>query len=200
MTELTQRQREIADLIRDYLEVHGCPPTRAEIAWHLGFSSANAAETHLRALARKEVIELTPGASRGIRLLEASPTGLPLVGRVAAGEPLLAQENIEGHYRVDPDLFHPRADYLLRVAGDSMRDVGILEGDLLAVHRTAEPHNGQIVVARLDEEVTVKRFRRRGDRVELIAENAAYAPIQVDLANESLAIEGLAVGVVRPGV
>ncbi|PSQ92966.1 MAG: LexA repressor [Proteobacteria bacterium SW_6_67_9] len=200
MSDLTERQHEIVELIRDHLETHGCPPTRAEIARSLGFRSANAAETHLRALARKGVIELTRGASRGIRLLEAPPVGMPLVGRVAAGEPLLAQENIEGHYRVDPALFRPPADYLLRVQGDSMRDVGILEGDLLAVHRSVEAHNGQIVVARLDEEVTVKRFRRRGDRVELIAENAAYAPIQVDLANESLAIEGLAVGVVRPGV
>ncbi len=199
MSELTPRQREIVELIRDHLEAHGCPPTRAEIAETLGFRSANAAETHLRALARKGVIELTRGASRGIRLLEAPPAGMPLVGRVAAGEPLLAQENIEGHYRVDPALFRPHADYLLRVQGDSMRDAGILEGDLLAVHRTADAHNGQIVVARLDEEVTVKRFRHRGQVVELIAENPAYEPIRVDLANESFTIEGLAVGIVRSG-
>ena len=197
MSDLTPRQEEILALIRDHLETHGSPPTRAEIARTLGFRSANAAETHLRALARKGVIELTRGASRGIRLLEAPPAGLPLVGRVAAGEPLLAEQNIEDHYRVDPALFHPRADYLLRVRGDSMRDAGILEGDLLAVHRTTEAANGQIVVARLDEEVTVKRFRRRGHAVELIAENPDYAPIRVDLRSEPLVLEGLAVGVLR---
>lgn len=197
MSDLTPRQSEILALIREHLETHGSPPTRAEIADALGFRSANAAETHLRALERKGAIELTRGASRGIRLLEAPPAGLPLVGRVAAGEPLLAEQNIEDHYRIDPALFHPRADYLLRVRGDSMRDVGILEGDLLAVHRTAEAANGQIVVARLDEEVTVKRFRRRGYQVDLIAENPEYDPIRVDLRSEALVLEGLAVGVLR---
>jgi len=197
MSELTPRQSEILALIRDHLETHGCPPTRAEIARTLGFRSANAAESHLRALARKGVLELTPGASRGIRLLEDASAGLPLVGRVAAGAPILAEENIEGHYRVDADLFHPHADYLLRVNGESMRDIGILDGDLLAVHRTSEATNGQIVVARLDDEVTVKRFRRQGHRVELIAENPDYEPIRVDLRTEALVLEGLAVGVVR---
>lgn len=197
MTDLTPRQQEILALIRDHLETRGCPPTRAEIARALGFRSANAAESHLRALARKGVLELTPGASRGIRLAEAAAGGLPLVGRVAAGAPILAEENIEGRYRLDPDLFHPHADYLLRVRGDSMRDAGILDGDLLAVHRSPEAANGQIVVARLDDEVTVKRFRRRGHEVELVAENPAYEPIRVDLRSAELVLEGLAVGVVR---
>lgn len=197
MTDLTPRQQEILALIRDHLETRGCPPTRAEIARALGFRSANAAESHLRALARKGVLELVPGASRGIRLAEAAAGGLPLIGRVAAGAPILAEENIEGRYRLDPDLFHPHADYLLRVRGDSMRDAGILDGDLLAVHRAPEAANGQIVVARLDDEVTVKRFRRRGHSVELSAENPAYAPIRVDLRSAELVLEGLAVGVVR---
>jgi len=200
MNELTPRQQEILALIRVHLETHGSPPTRAEIARSLGFRSANAAETHLRALARKGAIELTPGASRGIRLCESPAAGLPLVGRVAAGAPILAEENLEGRYRVDPALFHPRADYLLRVHGDSMRDAGILDGDLLAVHRAAEAVNGQIVVARLEDEVTVKRFRRQGARVELIAENPAYDPIRVDLRAQTLVLEGLAVGLVRNGV
>ncbi len=197
MDDLTPRQREILDLIRDRVETRGAPPTRAEIARELGFRSANAAESHLRALARKGAIELTPGSSRGIRLAAAAEPGLPLVGRVAAGAPLLAAENLEGRYRVDPALFHPRADYLLRVRGDSMREVGILDGDLLAVHRAAEADNGQIVVARVEDEVTVKRLRRAGHRVELIAENPDYAPIEIDLRDRELVLEGLAVGVVR---
>jgi len=198
--ELTPRQREILDLIRERIEHEGMPPTRAEIARVLGFRSANAAESHLRALARKGVIELTPGASRGIRLIGDAGSGLPLVGRVAAGSPILATEHIEGRYRVDPTLFHPGADFLLRVHGDSMRDAGILEGDLLAVHSTAEAAQGQIVVARLDEEVTVKRFHRDGRRVELRAENPDHAPIRVDLSEQPLVIEGLAVGLIRNGV
>ena len=197
MEDLTPRQHEILALIREWIERHGAPPTRSEIARALGFRSANAAESHLRALARKGALELTPGASRGIRLRLDTADGLPLVGRVAAGAPLLAEENLEGRYRVDPALFHPRADYLLRVRGDSMRDVGILEGDLLAVHRTGEADNGQIVVARIEDEVTVKRLRRRGHRVELIAENPDYAPIEIDLRARELVLEGLAVGVVR---
>lgn len=197
MNDLTPRQQEILDLIRDRIETRGAPPTRAEIARELGFRSANAAESHLRALARKGVIELTRGASRGIRLAEGAEGGLPLVGRVAAGAPLLAAENLEGRYRVDPAMFHPHADYLLRVRGDSMRDVGILDGDLLAVHQAAEAANGQIVVARVDDEVTVKRLRREGHRVELIAENPDYEPIRVDLRERELVLEGLAVGVVR---
>jgi repressor LexA len=195
MDELTPRQNEILQLIREYLEETGYPPTRAEIARVLGFRSPNAAEGHLRALARKGAIELVPGSSRGIRLREE--TGLPLVGRVAAGSPILAEQHIEEHYQLDPRLFKPRADYLLRVRGLSMRDVGILDGDLLAVHRTTEARNGQIVVARLEDEVTVKRFQKRGRRVRLLPENPDFAPIEVDLGRRSLVIEGIGVGVVR---
>ena len=195
MQELTRRQQEILDFIRRHLEERGAPPTRAEISEAFGFRSPNAAESHLRTLARKGYIEIVSGASRGIRLLEDS--GLPLVGRVAAGEPILAEQNIEEYLEVDPALFHPRADYLLRVRGDSMIGVGILDGDLLAVHRTAEAHNGQVVVARVEDDVTVKRFRRQGTRVLLEAENPDYAPIEVDLRLTPFAIEGLAVGILR---
>ncbi len=199
---LTPRQQQILDLIRRHQEETGAPPTRAEIARAFGFRSPNAAEEHLRALARKGVIELIKGTSRGIRLLEGRG-GLPVVGRVAAGSPVLAQEQIEGHWRVDTALFRPRADYLLRVFGDSMRDAGILDGDLLAVHRTPEAGDGRIVVARLDDEVTVKRLRR--DRrhphlVRLLPENPAFDPIEVDLRRQSLVIEGIGVGVVRTGL
>ena len=193
---LTARQAEILELIRDYVAQEGCPPTRAEIAETLGFRSANAAEDHLRALERKGFIELVPGASRGIRLLEED-YGLPVVGRVAAGAPILAEQNIEDYCQVEPDTFHPGADYLLRVRGDSMRDIGILDGDLLAVHRTAHAENGQVVVARLNDDVTVKRFRQRGAVVRLLPENPDYEPIRVDLREQELVIEGLAVGVLR---
>jgi repressor LexA len=193
---LTARQAEILELIRSYIAEEGCPPTRAEIADTLGFRSANAAEDHLRALERKGVIELVPGASRGIRLLEED-YGLPVVGRVAAGEPILAEQNIEDYCQVEPDTFHPIADYLLRVRGDSMRDIGILNGDLLAVHRTTQAENGQVVVARLGDEVTVKRFRQRGAVVRLVPENPDYEPIRIDLREQELVIEGLAVGVLR---
>jgi len=197
MEKLTARQQQILQLIRDHIAETGMPPTRAEISETLGFRSANAAEDHLRALARKGVIELMSGASRGIRLLQKD--GLPLVGRVAAGEPLLAQEHIEDHLNVDPQLFHPQADYLLRVHGMSMCDIGILDGDLLAVHQSPTAHNGQIVVARIDDDVTVKRFRQRGNIVTLIAENPDFEPIRVDLRHQQLAIEGIAVGVIRQG-
>lgn len=193
---LTARQAEILDLIRSYVAEEGCPPTRAEIATSLGFRSPNAAEDHLRALERKGAIELVPGASRGIRLIDQGD-GLPVVGRVAAGEPVLAEQNIEDYCRVDADTFHPRADYLLRVSGDSMKDVGICDGDLLAVHRTPHAENGQIVVARIEDEVTVKRYRQRGAIVRLLPENPEYAPIRVDLREQSLAIEGLGVGILR---
>lgn len=193
---LTERQAEILELIRSYLVEDGCPPTRAEIAATLGFRSANAAEDHLRALERKGYIELVPGSSRGIRLLDVD-YGLPVVGRVAAGEPILAEQHIEDYCHVDPELFYPAADYLLRVRGDSMRDAGILSGDLLVVHRTARAESGQIVVARLDDEVTVKRFRQRGSVVRLMPENPDYEPIRVDLREQELVIEGLAVGVLR---
>ena len=195
---LTARQAEILELIRSYIAEEGCPPTRAEIAESLGFRSANAAEDHLRALERKGVIEMIPGSSRGIRLLdEYEDYGLPVVGRVAAGEPILAEQNIEDYCQVDADTFHPRADYLLRVSGDSMRDIGIHDGDLLAVHNTPHVENGQVVVARLDDEVTVKRFRQRGSIVRLMPENPAYEPIRVDLREQALDIEGLAVGILR---
>lgn len=159
MKALTTRQQEVYDLIRDHISQTGMPPTRAEIAMRLGFRSPNAAEEHLKALARKGVIEIVSGASRGIRLLMEEEEGLPLIGRVAAGEPLLAQQHIEGHYQVDPSLFKPSADFLLRVNGMSMRDIGILDGDLLAVHKTQDVRNGQVVVARIEDEVTVKRLK-----------------------------------------
>ncbi len=198
MDTLTPRQQQVLALIREYIAAHGLPPTRAEIAQALGFRSTNAAESHLRALARKGVIELVSGSSRGIRLAEPSD-GLPVVGRVAAGQPILAEQHVETHYRLDPALFRPRADYLLRVRGMSMREAGILDGDLLAVHRTPEASNGQIVVARLDDEVTVKRFRRRGHRVTLLPENPDFVPIEIDLREQPLELEGIGVGVIRNG-
>ena len=203
--ELTDRQAEILRLIRELMEVSGYPPTRAEIAERMGFRSVNAAEQHLRALEKKGAIDIESGASRGIRVRDARPTArgrlleLPVVGRVAAGSPILAEEHLQGRYQVDPNLFTPRADYLLRVRGMSMRDAGILEGDLLAVHRTPDARTGQIVVARLADEVTVKRYRRRGHSVQLEAENPDFAPIEVDLRSQPLTIEGIAVGVIRNG-
>ncbi|MBL8488258.1 MAG: transcriptional repressor LexA [Rhodocyclaceae bacterium] len=194
--KLTPRQQEILDFIRSTLEILGAPPTRLEICEAFGFASPNAAEDHLRALAKKGVIILEPGSARGIRLVEQ--LGLPLVGSVAAGSPILAVENQLGKVQLDPGLFSPRADYLLRVRGNSMVDAGILDGDLLAVHRTGEARSGQIVVARLDDEVTVKRLKRhRGGRVELLPENPDYAPIPVE--GHDLAIEGIAVGLIRNG-
>ncbi len=214
--QLTDRQRQILDLIQRHIRVTGVPPTRAEIARILGFRSVNAAEDHLRALARHGVIELTRGRSRGIRLIAdgtvegatADPrpgaaADLPVIGRVAAGSPILAAEHVEDRHRISPDLFRPRADYLLRVRGSSMRDVGILDGDLLAVHASAEAQNGQIVVARLADEVTVKRLRRHArwvHRVQLLAEHPAFPPIVVDLREQELVIEGIAVGVLRLGL
>ncbi|MBD2836616.1 transcriptional repressor LexA [Pseudomonas sp. JM0905a] len=202
MLKLTPRQAEILAFIKRCLEDNGFPPTRAEIAQELGFKSPNAAEEHLKALARKGAIEMTPGASRGIRIPGFEPgqnedDGLPVIGRVAAGAPILAQQNIEESCRINPDFFHPRADYLLRVRGMSMKDIGIYDGDLLAVHSTREARNGQVVVARLGEEVTVKRFKREGEKVWLIAENPEFAPIEVNLDEQDLVIEGLSVGVIR---
>lgn len=197
MSDLTPRQREILDLIRSSIAERGSPPTRAEIAQAFGFRSANAAEEHLKALARKGAIELFPGSSRGIRLLEEP--GLPVVGRVSAGYPILAEQHIEAHYEVEPRVFQPQADYLLRVRGMSMRDAGILDGDLLAVHRTAEARNGQVVVARVENEVTVKRFQRSGHHVRLLPENPDFQPIEVDLRKQDLVIEGLGVGILRAG-
>ncbi|MHB8494324.1 MAG: transcriptional repressor LexA [Casimicrobiaceae bacterium] len=199
---LTARQQQILDWIRSYLDTSGMPPTRAEIAAGLGFSTASSAEDHLQALARKGAIEIIPGASRGLRIrdIPGMPVQgtLPLVGRVAAGHPILAIEHIETHCRVDPALFSPRADYLLRVRGQSMRDAGILDGDLLAVHRSSEARNGQIVVARVGgDEVTVKRYRRRGRDIVLMPENSAFDPIVVDPRTTAFAIEGIGVGLIR---
>ena len=197
MKELTPRQAEILQLIRDTIEETGFPPTRMEIARMLGFASPNAAEEHLSALERKGVLEILDGTARGLRLTEA--LGLPLVGRVAAGSPMLAEEHIVGRYSVDPNLFRPRADYLLKVRGMSMRDAGILDGDLLAVRRAAEARNGQIVVARVGDEVTVKRLRRRGHTIELLPENPDYRPIVVDDRSDEFALEGIGVGLLRTG-
>lgn len=191
---LTPRQREILDFIRNSLDVLGAPPTRAEIANAFGFASANAAEEHLKALAKKGNIILEPGSARGIRLVEQ--LGLPLIGSVAAGSPILAVENQRSRVQMDAALFSPRADYLLQVRGNSMSGVGILDGDLLAVHKTSEARDGQIVVARLADEVTVKRLSRRGGKIELLAENPDYPAIPVD---DTLVIEGLAVGLIRNG-
>ena len=197
MNELTARQAEVLQLIADFLQATGFPPTRAEIAKQLGFRSANAAEDHLRALERKGYIEMLPGASRGIRLREG--LGIPVVGRVAAGNPILAEQHIQGRFQVDPALFKPRADYLLKVRGLSMRDAGILDGDLLAVHRTVEARSGQVIVARLGNEVTVKRFKRQGNQVQLMPENPDFEPILVDLKRDFFTIEGIGVGIIRNG-
>jgi len=200
-TRLTPRQRQILDWIRGYIDARGMPPTRAEIAAGLGFSTASSAEDHLQALARKGAVELIPGASRGLRVKdiagEPRQGTLPLIGRVAAGQPILAHEHVEAHYRVDPDLFAPRADYLLRVRGMSMRDAGILDGDLLAVHRATEARNGQIVVARVADDVTVKRFRRTRTTIELLPENPDFQPIVVPFGDVDFELEGIAVGLVR---
>lgn len=195
--ELTSRQAEILGFIRAYTKSAGYPPTRAEICRAMGFRSPNAAEEHLRALARKGAIEMAPGASRGIRLKQ--PLGIPVVGRVAAGSPILAAEHIERHYQIDPLLFKPRADYLLRVRGTSMQGAGILDGDLLAVYRAQEFRTGQIVVARIGDDVTVKRIRRKRHLVELIPENPEFSIITIDPRRELIVIEGIAVGVIRNG-
>lgn len=205
---LTARQSEILEFIRHSLMEAGAPPTREEISRAFGFRSLNAAEQHLQALQKKGLIELVAGTSRGIRLKEtvlalkeaAAEFGLPLIGKVAAGSPILAQENVLKHPAIDPLMFKPRADYLLEVRGMSMRDAGILDGDWLAVHKQATAHTGQVVVARLGDEVTVKRLRLRGQRAELIAENPDYKPIVVDMRRDPLSIEGIAVGVIRPSI
>jgi repressor LexA len=198
MSNLTARQEQVLQLIKSYAEETGYPPTRAEIAQSLGFKSANAAEEHIKALAKKGALEIIPGASRGIRLPE-SQNGIPIVGRVAAGSPILAQEHIEDYCNIPHSFFSPPADFLLRVNGMSMKDAGILDGDLLAVQRTDQARNGQIVVARIGEEVTVKRYKRVGNRavIELWPENPDFEVIEVDLREQEFAIEGLSVGVIR---
>ncbi|MGB5347054.1 MAG: transcriptional repressor LexA [Woeseia sp.] len=202
MQQLTPRQQEILEMIQDFITEHGLPPTRAEIARELGFKSVNAAEDHLKALQRKGVLDLLPGASRGIQLKDSlrDQLGLPLVGRVAAGSPILAQEHIEAHYRLDPAFFNPKPHYLLRVHGMSMKNAGILDGDLVAVHRTPEVRSRQIVVARVDDEVTVKRYRQDGKLVWLLPENEDFEPIRVDLLTQAMVIEGVVVGVIRDGM
>lgn len=218
MIKLTARQEQILNLIKEAIENTGFPPTRAEIASELGFRSANAAEEHLQALARKGAIEIAPGTSRGIRLLDSasgngSPSiggrqmslphpslmqlNLPLVGRVAAGSPILAQEHIEATYSVDPSLFSAKPDYLLKVRGLSMRDAGIFDGDLLAVKKVDTAKNGQIIVARLGDDVTVKRYKKTGSIVELLPENPDFEPIRVEPTQDNFALEGLAVGLLR---
>lgn len=198
MFDLTPRQEQVLQLIRSYADETGYPPTRAEIARILGFKSANAAEEHIKALARKGAIEIIPGASRGIKLPEVQ-AGIPIIGRVAAGNPILAQEHIEDYCNIPTSFFSPSADFFLRVHGMSMKDAGILDGDLLAVHKTDQVRNGQIVVARIGEEVTVKRFKRASNRtqVELWPENPDFEVIRVDVREQEFSIEGLSVGVIR---
>jgi len=204
MRPLTARQIEVYELVKRHIDETGMPPTRAEIALELGFKSANAAEEHLKALARKNAIEIIPGTSRGIKLLlpdeaenEPEQLGLPLIGQVAAGEPILAEQHIDCHYKVDPSLFHPPADFLLKVNGMSMKDIGIMDGDLLAVHGTQDVHKGQVVVARVGDDVTVKRFERAGNMLYLHPENTDFETIKVDLEHQECVIEGIAVGVIR---
>jgi repressor LexA len=201
MSQLTPRQQEILELIQDTLSETGMPPTRAEIAAALKFKSPNAADEHLKALQRKGVIDLIPGASRGIQLKDSlrEQMGLPLIGRVAAGRPILAEEHVEARYQIDPHLFQPKPHYLLKVKGMSMKDIGIMDGDLVAVHRTPEVRNRQIIVARLENEVTVKRYKHEGSIVWLLPENEEFEPIRVDLKHDSLIIEGVVVGVLRQG-
>ena len=201
----TSRPTEILDCIREVVKSTGMPPTRAEISTQFGFRSPNAAEEHLRALERKGAIDISSGTARGIHLAEQlsgvmqSIMALPLIGRVAAGSPILAEQNVDRNVPVDPEMFRPKADYLLKVKGLSMKDIGILDGDYLAVHSQKEARNGQVVVARLENDVTVKRFFKKGHMVELVAENADFKPIEVDLREDPFEIEGLAVGVIRAG-
>ncbi|MCB5161837.1 transcriptional repressor LexA [Marinomonas algarum] len=204
MIKLTKRQSDVLETIREFISETGFPPTRAEIALRLGFRSPNAAEEHLKALCKKGAIEMLSGASRGIRLVDPlnqnepkEDLGLPVIGKVAAGYPILAQENIASHVSIPASMFSPKADYFLSVSGTSMKDVGIMEGDLLAVHKTTNVRNGQIVVARIGDEVTVKRFEQKGRIVTLSPENDTFSDIIVDLEHEDFAIEGLSVGVIR---
>jgi repressor LexA len=199
MNKLTARQGEVLEFIKNYIDETGYPPTRADIAKELGFKSANASEEHLKALARKGAIEMIPGTSRGIKLPESENEGLPIIGRVAAGNPILAEEHIEDYCELSATFFSPNADYLLQVRGDSMIECGIMDGDLMAVHRTQNVNDGDIVVARIENEVTVKRFKRSRSKhhVTLLPENKDYSPIEVDLRHQDFEIEGLGVGVIR---
>lgn len=195
--KLTARQAEVLELIKRHIEESGMPPTRADIAKELGFKSANAAEEHLRALARKGAIEMIAGASRGIRLPENN--GIPIVGYVAAGYPVLAEEHVDDYCDIAPSFFSPRADFFLRVRGESMQDIGIMEGDLLAVHKTHDAVNGDIVVARVDDEMTVKRLHKTRSKhlINLEPENPEFNTIEVDLREQEFSIEGISVGVIR---
>lgn len=197
MIKLTARQQEVLDLIKNAIIKTGFPPTRAEIPEQLGFRSPNAAEEHLKALARKGAIEMMPGASRGIRIIEDQQLGLPIIGRVAAGEPILAQEHVEDHCEIPANWFKPDADFLLEVHGESMINIGIMDGDLIAVHKTDTARNGQIVVARVEDDVTVKRYQKNRNKVILHAENDDFEPIEVNLKESNFAIEGLYVGIIR---
>lgn len=199
MIKLTDRQAEILDLIKDHIEETGFPPTRADIARKLGFKSPNAAEEHLKALARKGAIEMIPGTSRGIRIPHNEHQGIPIVGRVAAGNPIMSEGNIEDYCNMPAEFFHPRADYLLRVSGDSMKNIGIMDGDLLAVHHSEAAREGQIIVARIDDEVTVKRLKygKEKHKLLLVAENDDYEPIKIDMREQQFSIEGISVGVIR---
>ena len=197
MIKLTKRQQEILDLIQHHIEETGFPPTRVEIAQFFGFKSPNAAEDHLKALAKKGAIEMTPGASRAIRIPLQLIDQLPLIGQVAAGSPILAQEHIEQQLPINPYVFSPKADFMLRVSGMSMKDIGIMDGDLLAVHKANTASNGQVIVARINDEVTVKRFEQRKNRIYLHPENPEFDTIEVDLEYDDFAIEGLSVGVLR---
>ena len=197
---LTKRQLEILDLIHASIDENGMPPTRSEIADNLGFKSLNAAEDHLKALEKKEFIKLIPGVSRGIKVLKKTDNknvGLPIVGQVAAGQPILAIEHVESHISLDPFLFEKKADYLLRVKGESMLNSGIRDGDLLAVHATQVVRNNQIVVARLDDEVTVKRFKKTGSKIYLIPENDNFDQIEINSKSGEFIIEGLGIGILR---
>lgn len=198
---LTARQQEIFDFVKQHIDNTGMPPTRVEIAREIGFKSPNAAEEHLKALARKGYIEMLSGTSRGIRILiedeAANDDGLPLIGKVAAGSPIMAIEHVENHYPINGDMFSPPADYLLKVEGNSMEKIGILDGDLLAVHKTTTVRNGQVVVARVDDEVTVKRLERKDGLIYLHPENDELTTIIVDPRTSFIEIEGLAVGVIR---
>ena len=199
MNELTPGQRKVINMVKDFIEEYGMPPTRMEIANELSFKSPNAAEEHLKALQKKGVIELIKGSSRGIRLKDSlrEQIGLPLVGKVAAGHPILAHENIDDYLDIDPDIFNPSPHYLLRVEGMSMKNAGILDNDIVAVHRTSEIRSRQIVVARINDEVTVKRYTQNNSIVTLFPENSEFNPITVDLSEDEMVIEGVVVGVIR---
>ena len=200
MKKLTEKQKTVLSLIKNSIADNGMPPTRAEIAHELGFKSANASEEHLKALKKKNAIDIIPGVSRGIVVKDFSyegDQGIPLLGQVAAGEPILAIENIESHYRIDPNIFKKEPSFLLRVKGMSMRDAGILDGDLVAVHRTTAIRNRQIVVARLDDVVTIKRYKQDGKKIFLIPENPNYKTTELDIRYDFITIEGVVVGVVR---